>query len=519
MAGPMQTLLGGPTERHIARRYLYRPRRSRGLLALSAVLLVLAAGTVANYFAVPAQHQHQHHPGLLGGALAILGPLAFLVVALLNLFSVFSTVAVVGVLLGVASLTVVTAVTSGFQREIQNRVIGVNAHILVLKYGPDFREYEEVQKKIVGAERAVVAAAPFVFNEMLVAAPGSAASASASASSGVLVKGIDIARSPRVLDLEQDLLPGPDGTKPLVAALKVERSPNDPGWPGRPGRPGRGGPPLPGIFIGKELCKKLKAKEGDRLRLISPLMGMDGSIADLGGDEGHESRPVPPRSREFRLAGVFSAGFDEYDRKLVYVDLPQAQALIGQGDVVTGVELKLKDADQARKVSRELEALLGGPPYRTLDWEELNHNLFTALALQKTVLVLVLFLIVLVAAFNIVASLTMMVIDKTREIAILKAMGMSSGGVGAVFRSAGMSIGLFGTSMGTVMGLLVCAVVKRLGFLLDAKVYLIDRLPIRVSAPEIALTVAATLLICLFASLVPARRAANLPPVDGLRYE
>ncbi len=492
-------------ERQIARRYLYRFRRSKAVIVVTVLFGLLSTLAVSYYFARGGHGSGGFggHENPVTGALAILLPLVFLAIALLNLFSVFSTVAVVGVMLGVAALTVVLAVTSGFQSEIRNRVIGVNAHILILKYGIDFRESDEIMKKVAGAPQ-VVAVSPFVFNEMLIAREGGA-------SAGVLVKGIDVVLSPKVLDLEQRLQPLPDGTRTQVSALKLDQAPID------------GGPPLPGAFVGKELARKMKVKVGDRVRLIAPLLGMDGSIADLGGDNGKgdepQGNPLPPRSLEFRLAGIFVAGFDEYDRRLVYVDLARAQDLAGQGDVVTGVEVRVRDADKARKVAAELETVLGGAPYRTLDWEELNHNLFTALAVQKTALGLVLFLIVLVAAFNIVASLTMMVIDKSREVAILKAMGMSSRSVAAVFRTAGMTIGLCGTAMGIFMGLLVCAVLTRLGFLLDAKVYLIDHLPIRVSPWEVVVVAAATLFICFLATLYPSLRAAGLPPVDGLRYE
>lgn len=481
-------------ERHIARRYLYRARRRSTfsfVSVLTALLALLAVGAELAYFLYPA------HQTPVTGALAIAAPLAFLAVFLLNLFSVFSTVAVIGVVLGVAALTVVMAVTSGFQAEIKDRVIGVNAHILVLKYGVDFREYPEVIKQ-TQAHPQVIAAAPFVFNEMLIAREGGT-------SSGVLVKGIDVKLAPRVIDLDKRMGAGPGGVKPTVAILQAEAAPKD------------GGPPLPGMFIGRELAHKLKVVYGDRVRLIAPLLSLDGLMPEAQQDE--ERAALPPRSQEFRVAGIFSAGFDEYDRRLVYVTLPQAQALVGQGDTVTGVELRARDADRARQVAREVEAKLGGAPYRTLDWEELNHNLFTALTLQKAVLGLVLFLIVLVAAFNIIASLTMMVVDKTREVAILKAMGMSSESVGAVFRVAGMTIGLYGTGMGILMGLLVCAVVSKLGYLLDAKVYLIDRLPIQVSWFEVGITGLVTLFICWLATLYPVWRAARLPPVDGLRME
>jgi lipoprotein-releasing system permease protein len=395
----------------------------------------------------------------------------------------------------VAALTVVMAVTSGFQGEIRSRVIGLNAHVLVLKYGLDFQDYEQTLKRLTGHSE-VLAGSPFVYNEMLLAKDGFR-------TAGVLVKGIDVQRAQQVMNVERWLLPAPGGQVPTIQALQIEKQPSD------------GGPPLASVFIGRELQKKLKLQIGDRVRLISPLQGLD-PPPDAQAEPEARSQ-APPRVQELRVAGVFAAGFDEYDRRLVMVSLPRAQELVGMGNTVTGIELKVRTVDRARRIGGELVQLLGGPPFRSIDWEELNHNLFTALSLQKAVLTLVLFLIILVAAFNIVASLTMMVVEKLREVAILKAMGMSAPSVAGVFRAAGMCIGLLGTSLGIVMGLLTCALVSRLGYLLDAKVYMIDRLPTQVSASEVVLTALFTLLICLLATLYPALRAASLRPVDGLR--
>jgi lipoprotein-releasing system permease protein len=486
----LRSLLPERYELRIARRYLLRRRSPRLTRILSVILVICLAGLGAHYFwsAGP--------PGAEPALLLLLMALSTVTVLLLNFLSVFSTVAVVGVMLGVAALTVVMAVTSGFQSEIRDRVIGLNAHILVLKYGTDFQEYEEVAKTL-GQNPEVVATSPFVYNEMLVAKEGAL-------SSGVLVKGIDAVRAPKVVDLQRWLLPLPDGSRPLLSALQVDQAPSD------------GGPPLPGAFIGAELAHKLKLKIGDRLRLIAPLVGLD-MLA--GEDLKEKDGPPPPRAQEFRLAGVFNAGFDEYDRRLVIIGLARAQELLAQGNVVTGIEVRCRNVDRARLLGGELVKMLSGGAYRSLDWEELNHNLFTALALQKAVLTLVLFLIILVAAFNIVASLTMMVIDKTREVAILKAMGASAPSIASVFRVAGMVIGLLGTLLGVGMGLLTCGIVRRLNYLLDAKVYMIDKLPVQLSPREILWTSGVTVLISLLATLYPSLRAGRMRPVDGLRED
>jgi lipoprotein-releasing system permease protein len=477
-------------ELRIAKRYLLRRRASRVTQGLSVVLVLCLLGLGLHYFTAATP------PAAEPAFLLLFLALSTVTVLLLNFLSVFSTVAVVGVMLGVAALTVVMAVTSGFQAEIRDRVIGLNAHILILKYGTDFQEYDDVAKTLA-QNPEVLATSPFVYNEMLVAKEGAL-------SSGVLVKGIDPVRAQKVVDLQQWLHPLADGKRPLLSALQLDQSPND------------GGPPLPGAFVGAELARKLKLKVGDRLRLIAPLMGLE----MLAGDEPKNSDgPPPPHAQEFRLVGIFTAGFDEYDRRLVIIGLPRAQDLVGQGNVVTGVELRCRNVDRARLLGGELVKTLSGGAYRSLDWEELNHNLFTALALQKAVLTLVLFLIILVAAFNIVASLTMMVIDKTREVAILKAMGASAPSIASVFRIAGMVIGLLGTLLGVGMGLLTCGIVRRLHYLLDAKVYMIDKLPVQLSPREILWTSGVTVLISLVATLYPSLRAGRMRPVDGLRED
>jgi len=462
-------------ESFIAWRYLVK-RRPRRALALFTIIAGLAA--VGVQIALFAGGQVQ-----LGAILTIPTVLLFITSLLLNFFSAFTAVSVIGVLLGVAALTVVLSVTSGFQREFRQKILGVNAHVLVMKYGL-MHEYPEVTKKVLEHKR-VKAAAPFVFNEMIVA--------HGPITAGVLLKGIDPVESPKVLDIA-DRLDKP--AKPIDLYAKLP--PND------------GGPPLPAIFVGKELAKKLKLKIGERLRVVSPKLDVDALKA--GGGDG-------PLAREFRVAGIFYSGFDEYDRRLAYVNLPDAQAFYDTPDVVNGVEMKLDSVDAADEVAQDLLRALGGPPYRVIDWEELNHNLFTALKMQKFAIVIFLAIIIVVAAFNIVAAMTMLVVEKTREIAILKSMGMSSARIARVFQVAGLTIGGVGVLAGVALGLLCCAVVARYGYALDTRVYLIDKLPVDISVVEILVTVAATLSICFLATVYPALKGAWLRPADGLRYE
>lgn len=462
-------------ETFIAWRYLYRRRSSRVVRVLTLASLLFAIAVQVAFFGFD--------QALVGAVLTIPSLLLFFVFLLLNGFSVFTTVSITGVILGVAALSVVLSVTSGFQDTFKDRVLGVNAHLLVLKYGLDFSEYRDTMKA-VAEEPRVVAAAPFVFNEMMIARGG--------ALSGVLIKGIDTKLAPKVLDIGDRLTEG------KVEDLERPAVPND------------GGEPLPEIFIGRELQRKLKAKLGDRVRVVSPKATLDPSQWDASGG---------PSVREFRVAGVFYSGFDEYDRRLAYVSLKEAQAFFNVGDVVTGVEMKLDDPEAAASVARSVHRRLGGTPYRVIDWEDLNHNLFTAIKMQKAALVVFLTLIIVVAAFNIVAAMTMLVIDKTKEIAILKSMGMRSARIATVFITAGLIIGAVGTTAGLGLGLLVCLVVERFGYHLDPKVYLIDKLPVQINADELVLTVVITLAVCFLATLYPALKAAAMRPVDGLRYE
>jgi lipoprotein-releasing system permease protein len=458
----------------IALRYLYRRRHSKVVLFMTIASFLFAVAVQVAFFKFGYAN--------LGASLTVPSVLLFLLFLLLNFFSVFTTVSMVGVVLGVTALSVALSVTSGFQESFRNKVLGVNSHVLILKYGLDFSEYRDVQKKVEAVPH-VKAAAPFVLNEMMIAR--------GSALSGVLIKGIDTAESPRVIDIA-DRLDAPA----KIADLAVPLAPND------------GGKPLPEIFVGRELQKRLKAKIGDRVRVVSPKADLDPA-----------AQGVAPSAKEFRLAGVFYSGFDEYDRRLAYVNLPEAQAFYQAGDVVTGVEMKVDDITRAQDIAKDIKATLGGSPYRVIDWEELNHNLFTALRMQKVAIVIILTLIILVAAFNIVAAMTMIVTQKTKEIAILKAMGMRSGVVGRVFIIGGLVIGTIGTACGIAFGMLVCTVVRHYGYHLDPKIYLIDELPVRVEPLELMLIVGITLTISLVATIYPSLKAASMHPVDGLRYE
>ncbi|MEO6954970.1 MAG: ABC transporter permease [Polyangia bacterium] len=452
-------------------RYLYRRQAGRGAaIAAGGSFLGMVAGLVALFAFSQVK---------LGAALLVPSTIVFIFSAVLNFCSIFTTVSIVGVALGVAALTVVLSVMSGFQLSFKQKVLGVNAHVVVLKYGRDFSEWRDVLKSAASSPH-VVAAAPFTFDEMLLS--------SGRGTSGALVKGIDPDSAGAVLDVADKLVQG------KLSDLNAPQTDDH-------ARP---------MLIGRELAKTLKVKVGDRLRVVVP---NDLVMGDQASGAGRTE------SREYRVVGIFYAGFDEYDRRLAYVALKDAQALLGGSDYVTGVEMRLDDLDRAPQVAAALFDKLGGSPYRVIDWQDLNHNLFSAVRTQKVVLIIMLTLIVVVAAFNIVAALTVLVVDKTREVAILKSMGLPPWGAARIFQVAGLTIGTVGALMGVGLGLLLCAIVARFGYALDPHVYLIDKLPVKISYIEMAYTTGVTMIICLLATIYPAYRAAALEPVAGLRWE
>ena len=224
-------------------------------------------------------------------------------------------------------------------------------------------------------------------------------------------------------------------------------------------------------------------------------------------------------AKRFRVIAIFEAGFDQYDSKLVYTDLYEAQAFYDQGDTVTGVEMKVDDIDRAADIAKDIGKQLGSGLYHTMDWEELNHGLFTALRIQQIGMSAVLALIIVVAAFTVIATLIMVVLDKKKEIAVLKAMGATDGAILRIFLYQGGIIGVAGTTLGLLLGVAVCKGLLVYGFPLDPKVYFISKLPVNVRPTEFIITGIVAILICLVATIFPAFYAARLRPSDGLRAE
>jgi lipoprotein-releasing system permease protein len=271
---------------------------------------------------------------------------------------------------------------------------------------------------------------------------------------------------------------------------------------------------LPGILVGKELVKQTHLYTGEEVRVVSPLS--DPANPDATGT------PIP-FNRDYRVAGVFYTGMYEYDLKYVYVTLESLQNFLDRGDAIDGIEVRIEDAnDTARYIPTEAapglirEAL--GPGYRIVDWRELNRSLFSALKLEKIAMFLILGIVILVASFSIVGNLIMVVIEKAREIALLKTLGASDFGIMQLFAIQGLLIGLIGTILGVMMGLVACWAAKRFHFPLDPDVYYIDRLPIHVDWQSVAAAGAAGVLISIAATIYPALLAARVRPAAGMRH-
>jgi lipoprotein-releasing system permease protein len=536
--------------------------------------------------------------------------------------SVGTMFAVLGVALGVGALATVISVTGGFRAQFREKVLGVNAHVLILKYSSDFREYRKLMEQMK-AVPGVIGIAPFVISPMMVTHGDRTAT-------GVLLKGIDPSRVKDVLDLPRHIvqgnmeglrLPGgkpperrrhgllddfesrdSDALEPLVplsprkggapsassapapvdsaepaghgtvlrdikkiiddealkepdlhshssawagaagdaahapeaadgAAAQAVVDPNAPvgsvvpegGYKSElpeedllpaeldpdPCRDAESIKHLPGIIIGVTLKRNLEVKLGDCIQVTSPTIGFT-------YNRGAMRAPV---AKQFRVTGVFDAGFDQYDSKLVYTDLYQAQPFYDTGDSVTGIEMKVKDIEKARDIARDIDGRLQNGIYHTMDWEELNHGLFTALRIQQLLMSLVLALIIVVAAFTVIATLIMVVLDKKKEIAVLKAMGASNSALLRAFLYQGAIIGVMGTAIGLALGVLLCKVLLVHALPLDPKVYFISHLPVQVRPMEFVMVGVFAILVCLAATVWPALHAARLRPAEAFREQ
>ena len=400
--------------------------------------------------------------------------------------SLITAIATIGVMIGVMTLNIVLSVMTGFEEDLRDRILGFNPHIVLSSLSGatgDYNHLVEKARQVPG----VVAAAPFIYSQVMVTSRQSVA--------GVLVRGLEPALASDVVDVVDHLKNGTiEGLgRPQQVTIRdgaEERTVT-----------------LSGIIIGQELARQLGVIVGDPINVISPLNTTPGPLG------------MVPKVRRFVVTALFDSGMYNYDEGLMIMSLADAQSFFGLGERVTGIEVRVQDVYAAQAIARRLEATLGFP-YRARDWTEINRNLFAALALEKTVYFIVLLLIVLVAAFNIIATLIMVVMEKRKDIAVLKSMGATSRSIGRIFVYKGLIIGVIGTLLGTLFGYGGCWLLDRYHFIeLPKDVFYVSTLPVKIYPENFLMVGAASVVICLLATIYPARQAAGLAPVEVIRYE
>lgn len=386
-----------------------------------------------------------------------------------------------GIALGVAALLTVIAVMTGFEEDLRDKILSTNAHLVVLAHDPAGVTDVAGALQTIRTEPSATGASPFVLTQVMLTTPRGV--------SGVVLHGIDPATMGTVSHLPLDMKEGD------IAALAEEPAIVE------------GDQRRPPILIGNELARTLGAWVGDDVSVVSP----QGEASPMGG--------ILPKIRTFRVAGIFETGMYEYDSSMAYCALSEAQSLLKMGNAVTGIAVKTTDFFHARDTAARLQTALGFP-YWARDWIDMNRNLFSALKLEKVTMFLILTLIILVAAFNIISSLVMVVMEKGREIAILRSMGATRRFVRRIFLWQGVLIGCTGTLIGLGIGLILCTVLDKWHFIqLPGDVYYFTTLPVRMQASDFALVTLAAAALSLLATLFPAWQAGRLEPVEALRYE
>ncbi len=439
--------------------------------------------------------------------------------------TVISVLSICGVAVSACAQSSVVSVLGGFSHDLRRKILGNNAHLVVdTESQVAWDGADEVLQRI-RATRGVVAATPVVNGEVMISSPSNLA--------GVIVRGVDPTSIGNVIDLIKNIEVGK--FEYLEQPEKLLRLPPDEvigiGSGGEeylkgvdisifPPEDSRGivddasvraalrttPPARPGIIIGRELAKTLHVYLGDELTLVSPM----GDLGPMG---------IMPRTKKFRVAAIFFSGMYEYDSSHVYTLLDVARGYLNLGGKISAIDVKVEDADETERIVPVIAAAIGRPELRVRDWVEINRTLFGALKLERFATFIILSVLTLVASFCIICTLLLMVTEKGKEIAILKALGASNGSVLRTFMIEGVIIGAIGTAFGVATGLATCLGLEWFGLRLDPDVYYIDRLPINVSPIDFLIVALSALTICTLATLYPAMAASNLKPVDGLRYE
>ncbi len=418
-----------------------------------------------------------------------------------KIISLNTLISIGGVGIGVAALIATLAVMTGFKEDLRDKILGTTSHIVVRDRTRDnIAEYKKLMDEITKTPH-VVSSTPFIFRQVLLSAPSNAF--------GVVLRGVDPAHEGKVTKLEENMVEGELeflNTPPPMSSRDSQgkKSTTEAGDDKKN---------LPGIVIGKELANRLGVFWGETIHVVSPVGKEGASITQsLGGPGG-----FTPKIRKFRVVGIFDSGMYEYDSTLAYISITEAQKFFNLDDVVTGIEVKVDDIFLADRISLEIENRLGFP-YQAQDWKSLNRNLFSALELEKDMMFVILVLIILVASFNIVGTLTMTVSEKAREISILKAMGATRKSITRIFIYEGLIIGGIGVAFGLPLGLGISFMLQTF-YQLPGDVYYISTLPVRLHFIDVMLVGGSAFIITLLATLYPSWQAAKLAPVEGLRYE
>ena len=385
--------------------------------------------------------------------------------------SLITLLSVAGVILGVMALVVVIAVMSGSETEFRNRMLGLEPHILVMNYAGHFVPAPGMENQIRQTP-GVTAVSPILFGQAMIR--------TANSFSGIIIRGIEPAKGAALIK----------GYNPKDLEDALSNAATETG--------------LPGIILGQSLANAVRVMKGDRVLLMS--------ASGIASPMGHI-----PSMKQFVVAGTFKSGMAEYDSSLAYARLDQVQALVSAKGKISAFGVWTDQIFKVKSLS-ENEFKFINYPFYLRNWMDINHSLFSALKLEKTAMFVILTLIILVAAFNIASALIMMVMEKARDIAVLKAMGATNAMIRNIFIIKGMIIGVIGTGIGTTLGVVICYILKRYEFITLPEAYPFSTLPVQLEYSDVILIAVSALLICFLSTLYPSYKASRMNPVEAIRY-
>lgn len=387
--------------------------------------------------------------------------------------SIITGISILGIMIGVMALIVVLAVMNGYREDLLKKILGVNSHIFILNYNGGITDTEDVINSATKVD-GVISATPFIYSQVMIKKDENI--------SGAILRGVDPNTGGKVINIDS-MIKG--------ASLSVLKQ-SETG--------------LKGVIIGSELSRQIGALPGDIVTIVSPV----GKLTPLGRVASEDN---------FIVKGLFESGMYEYDNSLLYISLTDAQHFLSLGDEVTGIELRIKDIQDSEEISGTIQDKLGYP-YWTKDWKMMNRSLFSALKLEKVTMFIILTMIILVGALNIISSLVMLVMEKHRDISILRTMGASSKSIMYIFIFQGLFVGFVGTLLGLVSGSFLCQLLERYKFIkLPPDVYYITTLPVRMEWMDTFLIAFAAIVISFIATIFPSRQASRVNPLEALRYE